>query len=43
MPSKPTDAYLLHRARKHGLALASLESRMANLDEATNPVLLVVN
>ena len=37
-----TDAYLLHLARKHGLALASLESRMANLDDATKPVLFVV-
>jgi len=37
-----TDAYLLHLARKHGLALASLESRMANLDAPANPVLFVV-
>ena len=37
-----TDAYLLHLARKHGLALALLESRMANLDDATKPVLFVV-
>ena len=37
-----TDAYLLHLARKHGLVLASLESRMANLDDATEPVLFVV-
>ena len=37
-----TDAYLLHLARKHGLALASLESRMSNLDDATTPTLLVV-
>jgi toxin-antitoxin system PIN domain toxin len=37
-----TDAYLLHLARKHGLTLASLESRMANLDDATTPVLFVV-
>lgn len=37
-----TDAYLLHLARKHGLALASLESRMANLDDPANPLLFVV-
>ncbi len=37
-----TDAYLLHLARRGGLALASLESRMANLDDPTNPVLFVV-
>jgi len=37
-----TDAYLLHLARKHGLRLVSLESRMANLDNAANPVLFVV-
>ena len=37
-----TDAYLLHLARKHGLALASLESRMANLDDAANPALFVI-
>jgi len=37
-----TDAYLLALARKHGLAMASLESRMANLDDATNPVLFAV-
>ena len=37
-----TDAYLLHLARKHGLALASLESRMSNLDDATKPTLFVV-
>ena len=37
-----TDAYLLHLAHKHNLSLASLESRMANLDEPTNPVLFVV-
>ena len=37
-----TDAYLLHLARKHGLSLASLESRMANLDSPANPVLFVV-
>jgi toxin-antitoxin system PIN domain toxin len=38
-----TDAYLLHLARKHGLMLISLESRMANLDDAANPVLFVVS
>jgi toxin-antitoxin system PIN domain toxin len=37
-----TDAYLLHLARKHGLTPASLESRMANLDDPTAPVLFVV-
>lgn len=37
-----TDAYLLHLARAHGLALASLESRMSNLDDAAKPVLFVV-
>jgi predicted nucleic acid-binding protein len=37
-----TDAYLLHLARKHGLALASLERRMANLDDPAQPVLFVV-
>jgi toxin-antitoxin system PIN domain toxin len=37
-----TDAYLLHLARRRGLALASLESRMANLDDPTKPVLFVV-
>lgn len=38
-----TDAYLLHLARQHGLALASLDRRMANLDDVAKPVLLVVN
>jgi len=37
-----TDAYLLHLARRRGLALASLESRMANLDDPMKPVLFVV-
>lgn len=37
-----TDAYLLHIARKHGIALASLESRMAILDDPTTPLLFVV-
>lgn len=36
------DAYLLHLARAHGLALASLESRMSNLDDVAKPVLFVV-
>lgn len=38
-----TDAYLLHIARKHGLKLASLESRMATLDDPSTPVLFVVS
>jgi hypothetical protein len=38
-----TDAYLLHVARKHGLVLASLESRMSNLDDRTKPALFVVS
>jgi toxin-antitoxin system PIN domain toxin len=38
-----TDAYLLHLARQHGLALVSLESRMSNLDDAVKPVLFVVS
>ena len=38
-----TDAYLLHLARQHGLALASLESRLSNLDDAAKPVLFVVS
>jgi hypothetical protein len=37
-----TDAYLLHPARTHGLALASLESLMANLDDTAAPSLFVV-
>jgi predicted nucleic acid-binding protein len=37
-----TDAYLLYIARKHNLMLASLESRMATLDDPTTPVLFVV-
>lgn len=37
-----TDAYLLHLARKHRLPLASLESRMANLDDPADPTLFVV-
>ena len=38
-----TDAYLLHLARRHGLQLASLESRMSNMDDAAKPVLFVVS
>ncbi len=38
-----TDAYLLHIARKHNLALASLESRMATLDDPVTPLLFVVS
>lgn len=38
-----TDAYLLHSARHHGFTLASLESRMANLDDPASPVLFVVS
>ena len=37
-----TDAYLLHLAHKHKLALASLDSRMANLDDPTSPALFVL-
>jgi toxin-antitoxin system PIN domain toxin len=37
-----TDAYLLHLARKNGVILVSLESRMANLDDAVHPVLFVL-
>jgi uncharacterized protein len=37
-----TDAYLLHVARTHGLTLASLESRMAVLDDPAATVLFVV-
>ena len=37
-----TDAYLLHLARRHGLAMASLESRMANLDDPAAPALFVI-
>jgi predicted nucleic acid-binding protein len=38
-----TDAYLLHAARRHGVALASLERRMATLDDPATPVLYVIN
>jgi len=37
-----TDAYLLHLARKHGVTLVSLESRMANLDDPAHPALFVL-
>jgi predicted nucleic acid-binding protein len=37
-----TDAYLLRLARKHGTQLASLESRMSNMDDPAAPVLLHV-
>ncbi len=37
-----TDAYLLHLARCHGLTLASLDGRMANLDDPQRPVLFVL-
>jgi toxin-antitoxin system PIN domain toxin len=38
-----TDAYLLHLARKNTLALASLESRMATLEDPSTPILWVVS
>lgn len=38
-----TDAYLLHIARQRGLKLASLESRMATLDDPISPTLFVVS
>ena len=37
-----TDAYLLRLARKHGIRLASLESKMSNMDDPAAPVLLRV-
>jgi hypothetical protein len=37
-----TDGYLLHIARKHGIRLASLESRMATLDDPAKPTFFVV-
>jgi len=37
-----TDGYLLHIARKHGVRLASLESRMATLDDPATPTLFVI-
>jgi hypothetical protein len=38
-----TDTYLLHMARKYGLTLASLESRMATLDDPVTATLFVVS
>jgi predicted nucleic acid-binding protein len=38
-----TDGYLLHIARKYGIRLASLESRMATLDDPATPTLFVVS
>jgi len=38
-----TDGYLLHIARRHGVRLASLESRMATLDDPAAPTLFVVS
>jgi toxin-antitoxin system PIN domain toxin len=38
-----TDAYLLRLARRHSLRLASLESRMSNLDDPGNPALFLVS
>ncbi len=37
-----TDAYLLLLAQKHRLTFASLEDRLANLDNAQQPVLFIV-
>ncbi len=37
-----TDAYLLHIAGKHNLPLASLESRIAAIDDPASPLLFVV-
>jgi len=37
-----TDAYLLKLARRHKLRLASLESRMSNLDDPADPALFIV-
>jgi predicted nucleic acid-binding protein len=37
-----TDAYLLHCARSNGLALATLDGRMAALDDPKHPVLFVL-
>ena len=34
-----TDAYLLAAARKHGLKLATLESKLENMDDPASPVL----
>jgi uncharacterized protein len=38
-----TDAYLLRLARRHNLRFASLETRMSNLDDPTDPALLAVS
>ncbi len=38
-----TDAYLLMLAQKHSLTFASLEGRLANLDDAKQPVLFIVS
>jgi toxin-antitoxin system PIN domain toxin len=37
-----TDAYLLKLASRHRLRFASIESRMANLDDPDSPALVVV-
>lgn len=37
-----TDAYLLHLARKHGVVMASLDSRMAILDDPERPALFLL-
>ena len=41
-PREWTDAYLLHLARRHKIAMASLDSRMANLENPADTVLFVV-
>ena len=38
-----TDAYLLGLAQRHCLRLASIESRMSNLDDPESPVLQVLS
>jgi len=38
-----TDAYLLRLARRNNMKLASLESRMTNLDDPESPVLQVLS
>jgi predicted nucleic acid-binding protein len=37
-----TDAYLLSLARKHNLMLASLDSRLSNVDDAANPAFFLL-
>jgi predicted nucleic acid-binding protein len=37
-----TDAYLLHLARHHGLVFATLDSRMAGLDDPTAKIIHVL-